>query len=102
MPNDLEIKLGDKVVTLKCDLERLRRVSDYFGGMVPAWKAVTAFELPAYVKIVAAGMGKTLPDEALEASVFEAGMQDLKPSIEKYLNRLINGGRDPVETEVAA
>jgi hypothetical protein len=94
---DLIIDLNGKPATLKWKLSVMKNVGKEFGGFLPAHRAVAEFDAEAYVKLIAIGTERVLPDaaEELEADVFETGMESLQPSLFKFLNRLVSGGKDP-------
>jgi hypothetical protein len=104
MNADLNIELNGKSASLKWKLSVSKAVSKEFGGFVPAHSAITNFDADSYVKLIAIGTERVLPDafEEIEADVFATGMSALQPDLLKFLHRLVSGGEDPVPAVVAA
>lgn len=98
---DLDINLNGKTATLKWKLSVHKKISAEFGGMFPAHRAVTDFDIEAYAKIIAIATERVLPDalDEVQEDVFAAGMEALQPDLLKYLNRLVTGGKDPAPVD---
>ncbi|MDB5616102.1 hypothetical protein [Tardiphaga sp.] len=100
-----ETKIGDKVVTLELTYQACHRVSEYFGGLVPANHRVAAVDTEAMRKILATGLNKPLAaDDGMDAMIYEAGALTVQPILFDYLDRLATGGRGTpkVKPDVAA
>lgn len=98
---DLDISLNGRTATLKWKLPTMLKVSEAFGGMIPAHRAVMEFDIGAYAKIVAIGTERVLPDafDEVQGEVFAEGMESLQAPLIRYLNRLVSGGKDPAPAE---
>ncbi|MGM4987521.1 hypothetical protein [Tardiphaga sp. 841_E9_N1_2] len=101
---DLDITLNGKPATLKWKLPVSKNIAKEFGGFLPAHRAITEFDLDAFVKVVAIGTERVMPDaaEEIEADVFATGMETLQPDLLRFLNRLVSGGKDPELAAAAA
>lgn len=90
----MEITLAGKVVSLELSSKALRRVSSYFGGMVPACRAMYDLDTEAMRKILAAGLNKPLADDdGLDAAIYEHGAVALQDGLLQYLDKLSTGGK---------
>lgn len=94
---DVEIILGDEVVTLRCTLGAAKKVNAAFGDYITAFRRLATFDLSAYISVVAAGLDKT-PKE-IEDAVFKNGMTDLNTPLSQYVDLLANGGKPPKKVD---
>jgi hypothetical protein len=94
---EVEITLDEKRHVLQCSLRAARTISALSGGFVGAFEGISRFQMATYVQILAAGLDKRSSGEieALEEAVYRNGLETLSAPLSKYLNRLMNGGRDP-------
>jgi hypothetical protein len=92
-----ELKSAEHV--LKCGLEPFKKISNAFGGFVPALRALQSYDMTASVAIVAAGLGKTAKE--VEADVFRTGLIALVEPLTDYLNALMHGGRKADDSKPA-
>lgn len=88
----VEIPYGDTTLNLIVGMLQSKSICKEFGGLVPAWQAVSGMDLAATTKIIAIGSGKTVAE--VEATVFEGGLYVLTAPLDRYLNLLSSGGRD--------
>lgn len=100
-----ETKIGDKVVTLQMNMAACVRVSDYFGGLIPANRAISSIDTDAMRKVVATGLNKPLADDdGISEMIYEGGALAVRDVLLEYLDRLATGGRGTPKpkTDVAA
>lgn len=95
--SEVEINLAGKPVKLVCTL-RAAKAINAMGGFAEAFRRLAAFDLDAYVAVVAAGTNKKAAD--VEDAVFAAGMPNLTEKLSEYVGLLANGGR-PAKSEEA-
>ena len=105
----VEIPYGDSTLTLTVGLAQTKAISRAFGGMIPAWKALSALDLTGFATIIKIGSTKeallnsvipvmTGVDE-VEAKIYPNGLHVLSAPLDRYLNLLVDGGK---EKEAAA
>lgn len=87
---EVEIVLSDKKEMLRPTLRAARMVNS-MGGFQEAFRKLLAFDMTAYVTIVAAGLGKR-PDEVEEA-VYKRGLSHLADPLAVFVGNLANGGK---------
>lgn len=83
--------------TLRCTVGAFKAVSNFFGGLLPAYRRVNDWDAGAYTFIAAAALNKTEKDDItkLEQQIFEIGFGEMQAPFLEYLERLGNGGRKP-------
>lgn len=89
-PGDVSITLDGKVETLRCTL-RAARIVNSLGGFAEAFKLLSAFDMNAYVTIVAAGLNRK-PAE-IEDAVYKTGLVEITGPLAEFVSLLTNGGR---------
>ncbi|QDM32179.1 glycoside hydrolase family 125 protein [Tardiphaga sp. vice352] len=90
----MEVTLAGNVVSLEMTSKSMMRVSEYFGGLIPANSALLSVDLQAMRKILASGLNKPLSDDdGLEAAIYETGVIDVQKYLIDYLDKLVTGGR---------
>lgn len=92
---EVTITLNGREETLKSTLRAARDVNAACGGFMEAYRKLMAFDLEAYVAIVAAGLGKKRQE--VEDDVFKTGLAPLSEPLAEFVGYLSNGGRDPTE-----
>jgi hypothetical protein len=92
----LEIPYGDATLDLKVGMDQACAISDAFGGLVPAYQKITSWDMLACSAVVALGSGK--PAAEVASVVYAQGLVVLTPLLDRYLNLLVNGGRDAAAT----
>jgi hypothetical protein len=95
---DVEITLGEDKVTLRCTLRAAKDINAAFGSFSDAHRRVSAFDLAAFVTIIAFGANKQA--KAIEDTVFQTGMNSLLDPLKSYIELLANGGK-PTEAKSA-
>ena len=88
----LDVPFAHDKITLKIDLERMKRICTAFGGLVPAFQKIEAMEHTAFCTIVAIGAEKNTAD--VEATIYEQGLPSLQEPLKRYLNLLCGGGKE--------
>lgn len=96
---EVQIKLGDETLTLRSTLRAAKEINSVLGNYTEAFRKVLAYDLSAFVAVVAAGAGKTTRE--VELAVHSAGLPDLLKPVTDYLGLLSNGGRPLVAADVA-
>lgn len=94
-PDDITIKLGDEIVALRCTLGVVERINRTFGDLKQPFQRISNFDWDAYPLLIGAIIDK--PVVEIKEQVFDAGMDALHPTLVRYIVRLVNGGRDPIE-----
>jgi hypothetical protein len=93
---EVEITLGKEKHTLRCTLKAARTVSALSGGFAAAFRGLNDYSLATYTAIVAAGLDKRGTDAAnVELLVYQTGLDSLTTPLARYVNLLMNGGREP-------
>ena len=90
---EVDIELDGKTVTLKSTLAAAKRVNAA-GGLRYIAERLDAYDLDAYVAVVAAGADRRNAD--VENVVFSAGMARLQVPLGVYISFLASGGK-PIE-----
>jgi hypothetical protein len=94
----VEITLNGRTETLVCTL-RAARIVNAGGGFIEVLRKLTAYDMDAYVGVVAAGLNKKPAD--VEDAVFASGLPDLNEPLSNFVSMLANGGR-PLKSETDA
>lgn len=92
----IAIPYGDVTLDLKVAMSEACAISAAFGGLVPALQKITGWDPIAFSAVVALGAGK--PAAAVADVVYAQGLELLAAPLERYLNLLANGGREPAVT----
>ena len=91
------VTLGDEEYTLTPTLKAVRAIESRFGGLRGASQAITALSIEGCAIILVAGAG--LNEKAAKAvpeKIWEHGILDAAPQLNKYLVALYNPrGKDP-------
>ena len=93
----LDVPYAHDKIALLVDLERMKRISAAFGGLVPAYQKIESMDSNAFCTIVAIGAEKNTAD--VEATIYEQGLPSLQEPLKRYLNLLCGGGKEAVEGE---
>lgn len=97
MSDGIKVTLDGRGETLRPTLRAAREVNAGFGSFTEAYRKLAAFDLEAYIVIVAAGLGKKPKD--VEETVYRNGLPDLTEPLSEFVTLLANGGRPPVKPE---
>lgn len=95
----VDIELGDDVVTLKPTLRAYEKIDTRYGGLRNALQVLGTMSLDATTFVIAAATNTGQKDmPALSEKVFEAGVVRLMPKVTQFLVLLMNPtGKDEVE-----
>lgn len=97
----VEIDLGDEIITLKPTITAMQKIDRQFGSIREAVQQVSSLSFGAVAFVISAGSGmgqteaKDLPDR-----LFRAGLMNVAPQLSEYLGMLLNpSGRNPDEQQ---
>lgn len=88
---EVEFKLGQEDFTLRPTLRAADKLSRKYGGFNKLLQALAAYELDAFVDVVA--HGTAAPKEGLPERVWRSGLIELFGPMQEYVLVLANGGR---------
>jgi hypothetical protein len=93
----LTIALGGESATLQPSLRAAEALSTKFGGLMNVFPHLAAYDLEAYVDVVAIALGRSGDDEraTIKAGVYATGGAELVGPLTRYVGSLMNGGRAP-------
>ena len=95
---------GEVLVTLDGTEYRLKptlraafTVNDHGQGFLNVFSRVSVFDISTMVVVIAAGLGKTKPDELawVREQVYATGPAALMKPVARFLECLAHGGREP-------
>lgn len=92
------VKLGDEEYELVPSISAMRAISSASGGFTGAFSGINRFELSVYATIIAVGCGKKTQKEIreIEETIYvNGGMMPIANTLSRYLDILMNGGKDP-------
>lgn len=87
---EVEITLDGRSEVLRSTLRAARAVNG-IGGFSEAFRRLAAFDLEAYVAIVAAGLSKRTQE--VEEAVYKTGLPTLTEPLAEFVGLLANGGK---------
>jgi hypothetical protein len=85
----IEIEIDGKTEILKRHFEASKKISAYFGGMLPALNALAQFNVAAYSTVIAAGLNKKADD--VERELFQTDLLTLTGPLSDYIALLMGG-----------
>lgn len=88
--SEVEVTLNGKAETLRCTLRAAKRVNSA-GGMSEVVRKLQAFDMDAYVLVIAAALDKRPMD--VEEAIYSTGLINLAEPVSTYVMLLANGGR---------
>jgi hypothetical protein len=101
---ELAFTLAGKPATLRASLRAAQMVNDGCGGFIGALEGLSRFNINTFTIVLGAGLGaKDQPAlDKVGEQVFATGLADLSGPATKFVQMLMNGGREPGEKADAA
>lgn len=100
---EVEIEMEDEVLVLKPTPHALRTILTKCGGAQEAFRKIYLMDYQTIFDVLeaatAASYEKKVNAKVLEENIFKHGIINLVAPLTKYVNLLINGGKEPVEED---
>lgn len=102
-PGEVAVELvvndtGERVThVMKSTLRAARAVSSMGAGFLGVFEGIRSYNMTIYVGVIAAGLGRREQKqiEEVEAWVYRTGLAPLAPVLNRFVNYLMSGGREP-------